>query len=92
MLPRTLLLSPTCWTGPPSSGGLPAPSSHPVSPMWPRLGWPIRQGLAQMLPLPLPLPVGCLLPGSCQGFWHLGQSNFTKLDVVQSKWLHLAVL
>lgn len=41
---------------------------------------------SEVIPLSLPLP------GSCQGFWHLGQSNLTKLDVVQSKRLHLAAL
>lgn len=63
--------------------GLLAPPSDRVSPTGP---------CSEMLLLSLPLPISCLLPGSCQGFWHLGQSDFTKLNVVQSKWLHLAVL
>ena len=87
-----LTLPPSCSrrTCPPSRSGLLLRHlAHPacLGPAW--------AGPSHAAQLPPVSPASTLLrrlPGPCQPFWHLDQSNFTKLDVVKSKLFHMAIL
>lgn len=87
-----LTLPPLCSrrTCPPSCSGLLL--WHLTCPACLGTAWAGPSHAAQLPPVSSASSLLSWLPGPCQLLWHLGQRNFTKLDVVKSKLLHMAIL